>query len=80
MRATKNDMILHFIIGGIVTVLAFLFFFIQVNFKAKPITIAFGGHFSVCGLVAAIVAAAFLIISVFGVVVYENEKKNDLRA
>ncbi len=79
MRATRNDVVLHFIIGAIVLVVSILFFFVKIDLKVKPVLFQFGGHFSVVGLIAAIVAFVFLVLSAFGIIVYNKEKQNDIK-
>ncbi|MBR1862094.1 MAG: hypothetical protein IJ796_09615 [Lachnospiraceae bacterium] len=79
MRNTKKDVILHFIIGAIVVCLSVFLFLVKFNFKDLNRFVTFGGHFSVLGLVAAIVGGVFLVLAIFGTSVYSIEKKNDGR-
>ncbi|MBQ3899029.1 MAG: hypothetical protein II741_04205 [Lachnospiraceae bacterium] len=75
MRNTLRDVIIHFVIGAILCVVALFLFLFKFNFKAFPAFMAFGPHFSVLGLVAAIVAVVLLVLAACGTFVYGREKK-----
>ena len=75
MRNTLRDVIIHFVIGAILCVVAIFLFLFKFNFKNVAALMTFGPHFSVLGLVAAIVSVVLLVLAACGAYVYNKEKR-----
>ncbi|MCR4618199.1 MAG: hypothetical protein K5669_08455 [Lachnospiraceae bacterium] len=75
MRNTKRDVAIHFIIGAVLAVIALILFFFKFNFKDLVHFITRQAHFSLGGLIFAVLSGVFLMLGIFGAYVYSVEKK-----
>ncbi len=78
MKTTQRDVAIHMLLGILSAALSIVFFIVKFDFKNTMSPVTIGGHFSLPGLIFAIVGGVLILVSVFGIMVLGDERKNNL--